>query len=105
MPLMHQYTKQDMHLLTYLKSKLEGEALEAISGYKLSNEKYRYAVVIDILKKRFGNKQLIIDAHYRSLSHLSSATNQVVKLCSCYDNIERHLQSLDAIDENVNHCY
>lgn len=46
----------------YLKSKLEGEALEAISGYQLSNE--NYAVVIDLLKKRFGNKQLIIDAHY-----------------------------------------
>ena len=85
----------------YLKSKLEGEALEAISGYQLSNE--NYAVVIDILKKRFGNKQLIIDAHYRSLSHLPPATNQVVKLRSCYDNIERHLQSLDAIGENVNH--
>ena len=85
----------------YLKSKLEGEALEAISGYQLSNE--NYPIVIDILKKRFGNKQLIIDAHYRSLSHLSPATNQVTKLRSCYDNIEHHLQSLDAIGENVNH--
>ena len=26
-----------------------------------------------------------------------------VKLRSCYDNIERHLRSLDAIGENVNH--
>ena len=34
---------------SYLKSKLEGEALEAISGYQLSNE--NYTVVIDLPNK------------------------------------------------------
>lgn len=80
---------------------MEGETLKAISGYQLSNE--NYVVAINILKKRFGNKQLIIDAHYRSLSHLPPATNQITKLRSCYDNIECHLRSLEAIGENVNH--
>ena len=85
----------------YLKSKLKGDALEAISGYQLSND--NYPVVIDVLKKRFGNQQLIIDAHYHSLSRLPPASNQIVKLRHCYDNIERHLRSLEAIGENVNH--
>jgi len=80
---------------------LEGEALEAISGYQLSND--NYAGAIDTLKTRFENKQLIIDAHYGSLSHLPPATNQIAKLRSCYNNIECHLRSLEAIGENVNH--
>ena len=38
---------------TYLKSKLSGDALEAIAGYQLSNENYQ--IVVDVLKKRFGS--------------------------------------------------
>ena len=97
----HKASYAPVDKFNYLKSKLEGEALEAIFGYQLSNE--NYVVVIDIRKKRFGYMQLIIDAHYQSLSHLPPATNQVAKLRSCYDNIEHHLRSLDAIGKNVNH--
>ena len=46
---------------------------------------------------------MIINAHYRSLSHLPPATNQVGKLRQWYDTIERHLRSLEAIGEDVNH--
>ena len=84
-----------------LKSKLSGDALQAISGYQLSNE--NYPVVVDVLKHRFGNKQLIIDAHYHNLSHLSPATNQVNSLRQCYDAIEQSLRSLEALGEEVNH--
>ena len=87
--------------LNYLKSKLTGEALEAVSGYQLTNE--NYPVVVGVLKQRFGNKQVIIDAHYHSLSHLPPATNHVASLRQCYDTLERHLRSLEAIGENVNH--
>ena len=97
----HRASYAPIDKFNYLKSKLKGEALEAISGYQLSNE--NYDVVVDILKMRFGNKQLIIDVHYRSLSYLPAATDQVAKLRSCYDSIECHLRSLDAIGENVNH--
>ena len=38
--------------LNYLKSRLTGEALDAFSGYQLSNSNYN--VVIDVLKNRFG---------------------------------------------------
>lgn len=87
----------------YLKSKLRGDALSAISGYELSNS--NYSVVVDVLKQRFGNPQLIVDAHYRSLSHLPMATNQAASLRQCYDAMERHLRSLEAVGENVNHRY
>ena len=87
--------------LNYLKSKLKGEALSAISGYQLSNN--NYSVVVDVLKHRFGNPQLIIDAHYCNLSHLLIATNRTGSLRQCFDAIECHLCSLEAIGENVNH--
>ena len=87
--------------LNYLRSKLTGEALEAVAGYQLTNE--NYPIVIDVLKQRFGNKQMIIDTHYRSLSHLPPATNQVGKLRQCYDTIECYLRSLEAIGKDVNH--
>ncbi|XP_065908838.1 uncharacterized protein [Dysidea avara] len=86
---------------TCLKSKLSGDALQAIAGYQLSNE--NYPVVVDVLKKRFGDKQLVIDAYYHNLSHLPPATNQVSSLRQCYDAIERNLRSLEAIGEDTNH--
>ena len=87
--------------MNYLRSRLTGEALDAISGYQLSND--NYTVVVDVLKRRFGNPQLIIDVHYRNLSHLAAATNQTVSLRQTYDAIERNLRSLAAMGEDVNH--
>jgi len=53
-----------------------------------------------VLKKRFGNKQVVIDYN---LSHLPVTTNQASSLRQCYDAIERNLRSLEAIGEDVNH--
>ena len=50
----HQASYAPVDKLNYLKSKLKGEALEAISGYQLFNE--NYAVVVEVLKRRFGNQ-------------------------------------------------
>ena len=72
-----------------------------ISGYQLFNE--NYPVVVDVLKRKFGNKQLIIDVHYHNLSHLSPSTNQVNSLRQCYDAIEQSLRSLEALGKEVNH--
>ena len=52
----------DIDKFICLKSKLTGDALKA---------------VVDVLKKRFGNKQSVIDSHYHNLSYLPPATNQV----------------------------
>ena len=58
-----------------------------------------------ILKKRFGNKQLVIDAYYHNLSHLPPASNQVSSLRQCYNTIERNPRSLEAIREGTSHQY
>ena len=62
----------------YLQSKLTGDAANAISGLQLSNE--NYPIAVDILNKRFGNKQIIIDAHFSALMDLPPSPNQVPKL-------------------------
>ena len=84
-----------------LKSKLTRDALQAVAGHQLSNENYK--VVVDVLKKRFGNKQLVIDAYYDNLSHLPPATNQLSSLHQCYDTTQQNQRSLEAIGEDVNH--
>ena len=56
----HSNTKYaNVDKLNCLKSKLNGNALQAILGYQLSNQ--NYPVVVDVLKCRFSNKQLIVD--------------------------------------------
>ena len=93
----------DIDKFTYLKSKLSGDALEAIAGYQLSNDNYKIVVDVQRFGKRFGNKQVVIDSYYHNLSHLPMATNQVSSLRQCYDTIERNLRSLETIKEDVNH--
>lgn len=56
----------------YLRSLLEGTAYDAIAGLALTAANYDEA--IEILTKRFGNKQLIISKHMESLLHVTPLT-------------------------------
>lgn len=58
----------DVDKFQYLKSLLEGSAVNAISGLPLTNSNYKEAVAI--LKDRFGNKQVIISKHMDTLLQL-----------------------------------
>ncbi|XP_052762257.1 uncharacterized protein LOC128204895 [Mya arenaria] len=84
----------------YLKSKLIGAAKSAVAGLALSSANYNIAV--DILRKRFGNPQEIVDQHYHKLVNLSPATNKVSSLREFLDNIERHLRCLEMLNQNIN---
>ena len=82
---------------TYLNSLLEGSAMRAIAGLQLSTSNYTEA--IDILKKRFGNKQLIIARHMDTLVELASvpsATNTKALRCF-YDHVEFQVRSLKSL--------
>ena len=46
-----------------------GEARSAIAGLALSDE--NYPVAVDILKRRFGNPQEIVDMHYNQLREMT----------------------------------
>ncbi|CAG2200461.1 unnamed protein product [Mytilus edulis] len=83
----------------YLKSKIGGEAKQAISGLNLSNDNYEVAV--SILQERFGNIQVVIDLHYNEMINLESASNKTSSLRKFMDTLNRHLRSLEVLKQNV----
>ena len=86
--------------LNYLMSKLIGEAKQSVSGIHLSNE--NYAVVVDLLKERYGDQQTVVNSHYVELINLKSVPNTSKGLRSLNDQIEKHLRSLEALDQDIN---
>ena len=86
--------------MNYLRAKLEGEAEEVISGLTLTNANYEEA--IRLLQKRFGQNEIIINAHYTSLMDMPASSSSTSALRTSYDSIEKHLRSLQALGEDVN---
>ena len=64
----------DIDKFNYLRSLLEGLALEAVSGLTLTSANYQEA--ISILEKRFGNKQQIVAKHMDALINVDAVTSQ-----------------------------
>jgi len=76
---------------------LEGPALEAISGLKLTASNYSEA--ISILKKRFGNKKLIVARHMDTLLSIEAVTSQYnfKGIHHLYDVVESQVRSLKSL--------
>ena len=76
---------------------MSNSALEAISGLNLTSSNYDEAV--EILQKRFGNKQLIINKHMEQLLNIDSVASQhdVKGLRQLYDVIESNVRSLKSL--------
>jgi len=81
----------------YLRSLLEGSASEAVSGLKLTAP--NYAEAISILKKRFGNKQQIINKHMENLLGVDSIVSQrnLRGLRHLHDTIESQIRGLRSL--------
>jgi len=81
----------------YLSCLLESTAAEAISGLTRSSANYEEAVAI--LKRRFGNKQLIVNRHMDSLVKLELVSSQhdVKALRRFYDAVESNVRGLKAL--------
>lgn len=87
----------DIDKFNYLRSLLERTAHEAIAGLTLSSANYREA--IDILQRRFGNKQMIISKHMEILLNTEAITSEqnVRGLRRLYDDVESHIRSLKSL--------
>lgn len=87
----------DIDRFNYLYSLLEGPALEAISGLKLTSANYPEAIAV--LKRRFGNKQQIITKHMDVLLNLESVTSQynLRGIRHLYDVVETQVRSLKSL--------
>ncbi|XP_065652811.1 uncharacterized protein LOC136080129 [Hydra vulgaris] len=81
--------------MTYLRNLLRGPALSSISGLSLSNENYKIA--LDILKKRYDNKQNMISSHMKKLLSLERVhnLNKIDRLRCLLDSIEIQIRSLE----------
>ena len=71
----------DREKLLYLNSRDIGDAKQAISGLRMTNENYRAA--IELLKERFNDTQLLLHFHYTELINLPPANNSSKGLRSC----------------------
>ena len=63
----------DIDKFNYLNSLLEGPAFEAVSELKLTAANYTEAITI--LKRRFGNKQQIVNKHMDVLLNIEAVTS------------------------------
>ena len=91
----------DREKLLYLNSRVIGDAKQAISGLLMTNENYRAA--IELLKERFNDTQLTLHFHYTELINLPPANNSSKGLRSLYDHVEKHLRSLQALEQDIGH--
>ncbi|GFW11041.1 uncharacterized protein TNCV_275731 [Trichonephila clavipes] len=81
----------------YLKSYLCGNALACINGFPISDDNYDRA--LDLLKYRFVNKNMLINAHLSNLLNLTPVRNptDIVGLRNLYDRAETQIRSLESL--------
>jgi hypothetical protein len=81
----------------YLNSLLESAAAEAIAGLTLTSANYEEAVAT--LKRRFGNKQLIVNRHMDLLLNLEAVASQhnLKGLRQLFDVVESNIRGLRAL--------
>ncbi|GBM46537.1 hypothetical protein AVEN_17925-1 [Araneus ventricosus] len=82
---------------TYLKTYLGGIALNAVSGFSLSDQNYDAS--IKLLKERFGRTDIIISSHMHKLLLIDSVKScfNVTGLRKMYDAIETQIRSLQSL--------
>ena len=83
--------------LSYLRAQLHGEASDVIAGFQLTNTSYNDSV--QLLKERFGEPYIQIEAHMQALVELPNPSNTSSSIREFYDNIERHIRSLTALGQ------
>ncbi|GFV11523.1 uncharacterized protein TNCV_975151 [Trichonephila clavipes] len=84
----------DVEKFNYLKSYLIDEAKIAIRGLTLSAN--NYTIALNIIKERFGRKDLIIDSHMSKLLHLNPVrkSDDILSLRKLYSECEIHIRGL-----------
>jgi hypothetical protein len=82
---------------SYLISLLESSAASAIAGLALTA--VNYDEVVATLRKRYGNKQLIVSRHMEVLMGLKavSSANDIRRLRRLYDTIETQVRGLNSL--------
>lgn len=87
----------DIDKFNYLRSLLQGSALEAVSGLTLTAANYKEA--ISVLQKRFGNKQQIVAKHMDILLNIDpvASSHNLKGLRQLCDTIESQVRGLKSL--------
>ncbi|XP_068692506.1 uncharacterized protein [Montipora foliosa] len=82
----------------YLKSLLTGIAQSVVTGLALTSSNYEKAV--ELLKRRFGNRQVVISTHMEALTKIPkvASASEVKRLRSLYDTVESHVRGLESME-------
>ena len=87
----------DVSKFTYLRSLLVGEASHCIAGLPLTAA--NYVTACDLLKARFGRKEVIVFSHIQQILSISPpASCDVHALRLLQDKLLIHVRSLEALD-------
>ena len=80
----------------YLRSLLQGPAMDAIAGLTLTAANYKAAIAV--LKKRFGNKQQIISRHMDALLKADPVVaDSNLRALRLYDTVESQVRGLRSL--------
>ena len=91
----------DVEKFCYLKSRLTGEAKDAISGILISQE--NYGVIKTLLEDRFNNAEVVQHHHIMELINITPACNNSNSLRLLYNKLEWHFRCLEALQQDINH--
>ena len=86
---------RNVEKMNYLVSFLKDDAERAIKGLSLTDA--NYTIAVDILKKRFGNKQCIINAYMNAMMEIPDARDDVKSLRTFYDTMEGYIRGMEAL--------
>ena len=86
-----------MERFSYLKGLLTGPAAATVAGLALTEANYQNAV--ELLKKRFANRQVIINSHMDKLMNIPPMNSgaSVNKLRAMLDEIEAQVRGLSTL--------
>ena len=96
---------QKYYEIQLLGTFLRWPAITSIPGLSLTFENYNQA--IEIVEKRYGNKQPIITSHTDQLFSIApiTSTNDIKKIRETYDKIQTNVRNLPSLDIEDNSQY
>lgn len=98
--LVHNKPMSNIHKLHYLKTHLSGEASQLIRNIEITEENYE--VAYDLLKKRYENKRLLINAQLKNLlSQQNLVTESAIGIKRILDTTSECMKSIANLGINI----
>ena len=88
----------DISRFVHLRSLVEGTAYDTITG--LAPTAANYKVAVDLLKQRFGQRQLIINYHMENLMKITllNSSADIKRVRRLYDFLNRTAEGLRPLE-------